>query len=54
MVDLATLKEWWSKPFDPGMNTVHWFYFLGLLIALSGAWGMILRYVTRDASTGNA
>jgi hypothetical protein len=50
---LDKLKEWWSKPFSQDMDALHWFYFFGLIIAISAGWGMILRYITRDATTSN-
>jgi hypothetical protein len=36
-------KSWGAKPFSADMDALHWFYFLGLLLALSFMWGLILR-----------
>lgn len=36
-------KNWTSRPFSADMDAAHWFYFVGLLIVIGGAWGMILR-----------
>lgn len=40
---LDDVKAWLAHPFAADMNTLHWFYFLGLLIVLGGFWGLILR-----------
>lgn len=36
-------KGWLRHPFQADMDALHWFYFLGLLILLSAAWGLVLR-----------
>jgi len=36
-------KNWLAHPFSSDMSALHWFYFFGLLIAISAAWGLILR-----------
>lgn len=36
-------KRWAGTPYSDDMSALHWFFFIGLLIAISAAWGMILR-----------
>lgn len=38
-------KKWAASPFSADMDALHWFYFLGLLIALSTLWGLTLRSI---------
>ncbi len=38
-----SLKNWLAKPFDPQMDTTHWFLFAGLVLVILGVWVMILR-----------
>lgn len=40
---LDDLKQWARHPFSADMSAAHWFYFVGLLILISTAWGLILR-----------
>lgn len=40
----SEFKAWVAHPYpDEKPDAAHWFYFLGLLIVLSAAWGLILR-----------
>lgn len=41
------LKAWAAKPFSADMDALHWFLFLGLLIAMSVLWGLILSSIRR-------
>lgn len=47
---MQTFKDWLHKPFDEDMDAVHWFLFLGLLIAISILWGLALRTVANVTS----
>ena len=40
---IERLKQWWARPYSEDMDALHWFYFIGLLILIGAAWGMILR-----------
>ena len=42
-------KDWAGRPFSADMDAVHWFYFMGLLIVISFAWGAILGTLKRAA-----
>lgn len=42
-------KAWAAGPFSADMDAVHWFYFLGLVIVISLAWGMVIRAIQRAA-----
>lgn len=44
---LDQLKAWAAHPFDSDMDALHWFYFFGLLIAISVLWGLILSSLRR-------
>lgn len=44
---LDDLKAWAGKPFSADMDALHWFLFLGLLIAMSVLWGLILSSIRR-------
>lgn len=44
------LKAWAARPYSDDMDAVHWFLFLGLLMAISVLWGLILASIKR-AST---
>lgn len=47
MID--SIKEWYNKPFSEDMDVVGWFYFFGLVIAISVLWGLILRHIVNKA-----
>lgn len=36
-------KAWAQQPFSADMDALHWFYFFGLLIAISVLWGLVVR-----------
>lgn len=38
-------KAWAQHPFSADMDALHWFYFIGLLVAISILWGTILRII---------
>lgn len=38
-------KQWFNQPFNVQMSALHWFYFFGLVIFISAAWGFILRHI---------
>lgn len=40
-------RTWAARPFSQDMDALHWFYFMGLLIAISVAWGLILGSLRR-------
>jgi hypothetical protein len=42
---LGDFKIWLNAPFSTGMSALHWFYFFGLLIFISVAWGFVLRHI---------
>jgi len=42
---LSSLQDWLAMPFKTDMNAWHWFLFFGLLIAISVAWGLILKHI---------
>lgn len=37
--------DWLNDPFDQDMSAMRWFAFVGLLIAITMAWGLILKYM---------
>jgi hypothetical protein len=39
----ADFKTWTRHPFATDMDALHWFYFIGLLLIIGAAWGLILR-----------
>ncbi|MDE2102813.1 MAG: hypothetical protein KGL39_36550 [Patescibacteria group bacterium] len=41
-------QEWAASPFDPEMDALHWFLFLGLLLVIMIAWRIILKTITED------
>lgn len=42
-------KDWLASPFSADMTALHWFLFIGLLLVIAFAWGMILRTVKEVA-----
>lgn len=44
-------KAWFNQPFSTEMTALHWFYFFGLIIFISAAWGFILRHVYEGVNT---
>ena len=40
---LDRFKSWLAQPFQTDMDAAHWFYFIGLLIVIGAAWGLVLR-----------
>lgn len=38
-------KAWAKQPFSSQMDLVHWFYFLGLMIILLAAWGIVFGHL---------
>ena len=38
-------KAWLQEPFQTDMDALHWFLFVGLFIAISVIWGIILRHL---------
>jgi hypothetical protein len=42
-------KAWIASPFSADMSAGHWFLFIGLLLVIAMAWGMILRTVKEVA-----
>lgn len=40
---LDNLKNWLQHPYSADMSALHWFYFVGLMLLLGAAWGMVLR-----------
>lgn len=47
---LQDFKSWVASPFSSDMDALHWFYFFGLLIAISVLWSFVLREL-RGATT---
>ncbi len=47
---LDDLKSWAQHPFSTDMDALHWFLFLGLLIAISVLWGLILSSIRRASA----
>lgn len=39
----TSIGSWLKQPFSSGMGAGGWFLFFGLLIAISVAWGVILK-----------
>lgn len=44
---IEEFKAWLRQPFSADMDAAHWFYFFGLLIIISAAWGFILKHIER-------
>lgn len=42
---IDTLASWAKQPFTANMSAGGWFLFFGLIIAISVAWGLILKEV---------
>lgn len=42
---MENFKEWLSAPYKDEMDAWHWFLFIGLLIAISVAWRLILKHL---------
>lgn len=40
---LQQFKDWWSKPFDAGMDVPHWALFFLLIVVISIFWGRVLN-----------
>lgn len=38
-------KAWLARPFAADMDALHWFFFLGLLIALMVGWRLVLNTI---------
>lgn len=45
---LDDFKAWLAQPFSADMSARHWFYFIGLLIAINVAWAVILSTFRRQ------
>ena len=43
-------KTWLTKPFSVDMDALHWFYFFGLIIAISVLWGFVLKHTIGGVS----
>lgn len=43
---MQEFKNWLKRPFSDDMSAAEWFYFFGLVIAISVAWSLILRTIT--------
>jgi hypothetical protein len=41
---LAQFKTWLDSPFSGNMSALRWFAFVGLLLAISGVWSLILKH----------
>lgn len=41
----SNFKKWLAQPYSEDMSALHWFLFLGLLIALTFLWSQILRHL---------
>lgn len=39
-------KAWLNQPFDTGMNVVHWWAFVGLILVIFILWGIVMRHIT--------
>jgi hypothetical protein len=42
---LERFRNWYQTPFRADMSALDWFLFVGLLIAISVAWNIILRHI---------
>jgi LPXTG-motif cell wall-anchored protein len=40
-------KNWLAMPFQTGMSATGWFFFFGLLVAISVLWSLILKHTIR-------
>lgn len=40
---ILQLKNWAKQPYQTNMNLGGWFMFIGAIIAVSAAWGLILH-----------
>ena len=38
-------KNWLNSPFNSGMSASKWFAFVGLLLAITMVWGVILKRI---------
>lgn len=41
-------KRFVNRPFSSDMDALGWFLFFGLLIAISIAWGFILKHISEN------
>jgi hypothetical protein len=49
---LSSVQNWWKQPFNANGSVGTWFLFLGLVIVITFAWSMILRFILEG--TNNA
>jgi len=43
---LAQFKAWIDSPFTTGMSAQRWFAFVGLLLAITIIWSIILHHMS--------
>lgn len=39
----GSVQNWLAQPFNPNMDTTHWFLFAGLVLCILAIWAMVLR-----------
>jgi hypothetical protein len=44
----AKLSEWYGQPFRSDMDALGWFAFIGLLIAISVLWHIVLGHIAKS------
>jgi hypothetical protein len=42
---VAEFEAWLKSPFNSGMSAMQWFAFVGLLIAITAGWHVILAHL---------
>lgn len=43
---LSDFRNWLDSPFNSGMSASRWFAFVGLLLAITILWGIVLRHMS--------